>query len=272
MKVKEIKRIVIAYPSGNTTALVFDPLPTVDRKLLNEEILQAWQEQNPHLPEIEQCCFITEPSPNSDAIARIEMFGGEFCGNATRSAIWLATGGKDAKGRIETSGIDRPLDFTAENGNVTLAMPLPNTSDFIREVEEGALVQLDGISQLVVTEQSIAQTPRQLLKHLLDENKYDLSTQPAVGVTYYNQVTNKAQFCVWVKAINTIFDETACGSGTSAIGIALATKAQSSINVAVLQPSGEIISTSATYGRNRVTSSGISGTVSILYDGKLELL
>jgi diaminopimelate epimerase len=152
-------------------------------------------------------------------------------------------------------------------------MPLPSSDELTTDVAEGTLVQLDGIAQLVVTDRSKQETeePRQLLMRLLQANEYSLADQPAVGVSYYNQLSGKAAFCVWVKAVDTIFDETACGSGTSAIGIAAATSSQSSAELPVVQPSGEVITTKVQYKAGRVTRSTIAGTVDILYDGEMRL-
>ena len=100
--------MAVAYPSGNTTAIVFDQLLSIERKVLNDSIMRSWKATNPAEPEIEQCCFLT-PALSSEAVARVEMFGGEFCGNATRSAAWLVTGGEDYSGLIEVSGAENPL-------------------------------------------------------------------------------------------------------------------------------------------------------------------
>ena len=269
-RMRTLKRVAVACPSGNTTAVVFDQLPDADRKALNSRIMRAWQDLEPDKPEIEQCCFVTLPQDRR-AIARMEMFGGEFCGNATRSAIWLLTKGHDYTGMIEASGVDRPLRFSVEAGVVAVEMPLPSNGELTREVAEGTLVQLDGIAQLVVTEPRDGQSPRELLTRMLAENAYDLRDQPAVGVSYYDPATGNARFCVWVKAVDTIFDETACGSGTSAIGVALATEQQRSIDAQVVQPSGEAIRTKAQYDGDKVTMSYIAGNVGILYDGEVVL-
>jgi diaminopimelate epimerase/GNAT superfamily N-acetyltransferase len=265
-RLANLKRIAIAYPSGNTTAVVFDQLLSADRKVLNNAIMDTWKNNGNNQPEIEQCCFISQSS-DPRAIARVEMFGGEFCGNATRSAAWLITSGKDYKGLIEVSGAARPLEFTVKNGDVSVEMPLPNDRTLFQLVPEGTLVQLDGITQLVVADQD----PRQLLTQLLRENKYSLASQPAVGVSSYNPSSSKAKFCVWVNEVDTIFDETACGSGTSAIGIAVTAKDQTSTMLPVTQPSGETITTETTYDNDKITKSTITGKVNILYDGEMKL-
>lgn len=267
----ELHRLAVAYPSGNTTALVFDQMLTVDRKDLNDRIMRAWKQTHPNRPEIEQCCFIT-PALTRDAVARVEMFGGEFCGNATRSAVWLITGGINYSGLIEVSGVEEPLWFRIDDRNVSVEMPLPSDRDSITTVEEGTLVSLSGITQLVVTDarRRQAETPRELLNRLLSTNKYHLTDQPAVGVSFYEVDTRRAEFCVWVDDVDTIFDETACGSGTCAIGLAVSAETGTSLTLPVVQPSGETITTGSEYnsGLGKVVASAITGRVMIYYDGE----
>ena len=273
-KPNTLKRAAIVYPSGNTTAVVFDQMLDTDREDLNSRVMSAWKVKEASQPEVEQCCFVTLPK-NIEAVARVEMFGGEFCGNATRSVIQLITEGKDYQGMIEVSGVDRPLNFNVSNGVIAVEMPLPLDGNLATQVAEGTLVQLDGIAQLVVTDATIQQsrTPRELLNDLLEQNSYDLAEQPAVGVTYYDRDTKNAEFGVWVKEVNTVFDETACGSGTCAIGVASALDARQNQKIEVVQPSGESISTEAAYDNEsgKVVASNIAGKVSVLYDGELSL-
>lgn len=262
----KLPAFAVTYPSGNTTAVILDKvLPLEDKQRLNRALLAAWKVSYPRLPEIEQCCYVTKPR-NPKAIGRVEMFGGEFCGNATRSVIWLLTNGQDTSGHIEASGTDELLAFTIKDREVTLMMPLSKQSQLIERVPEGILVRLEGITQLVVAD--IEQTPRALLASLLSTNKYGLSSQPCVGVSYYDQSSNEAQFCVWVNAVNTVFDETACGSGTSAIGIAMAANKERSIRLQVIQPSKQVIFTETTFSDRQVKASSITGRVDVLYKGK----
>jgi histidine racemase len=268
-----LERIVIAYPSGNATALLFDDRQREDRSALNAAILAAWRAQtNDHL-EIEQCCFVTRPrSPK--AFTRVEMFGGEFCANAARSAAWLACGGADNDGLLEVSGVKRPLRFRVRAGRVAVAMPMPPALDLVAPVEEGFVVRLDGIAHLVVdSEWGDIGSAAALVSELARHDKYGLGQQPAVGVSRYDRRSGAADFHVWVKRVGTLFDETACGSGTSAIGIAAAAAAHETVTLTVAQPSGESIASEAMYSPmlGSVVSSAIAGAVTVIYDGPLDL-
>lgn len=270
-RMKTLKHLAVAYPSGNTTALLFDRVLEIDRKTLNNQIMSSWKKRKPGSPEIEQCCFITKPK-NTDAIARVEMFGGEFCGNAARSAIWVLTQGKDYEGLIEVSGAAKPLTFSVKEGSVEVEMPLPDQDDIVQIVEEGALVHLDGITHLVVSDyDNVSFSPRKRLESLLKADKYGCTSLPAFGVSGYEPLTQRADFCVWVKEVDTIFDETACGSGTCSIGIAMAFKNGKSTKETVIQPSEEPICTSATYQEGTIVRSTISGKVDVLYDNEYQL-
>jgi diaminopimelate epimerase/ribosomal protein S18 acetylase RimI-like enzyme len=267
-----LRRVAVTCTAGNITAVVFDQRPLDDRKSLNALLPSAISRQHPDLPRIEQCCFVAPPR-DADAAIRMEMFG-EFCGNAARSVAWLVTGGRNHVGLIEASGATRLLRFEVTDGNVQLEIPLSQRGDITERLDGGSFVRLDGISHIVVTDESVRSRrgPRDLLHSLLASAEYDLPSQPAVGVTYYDPSTRLAEFCVWVREAETVFDESACGSGTSAIGIALATAARSSVRVDVIQPSGETISTSADYDPSvGIIASQISGTVKVLFDGEVVL-
>jgi len=268
-----LQRIVIAYPSGNTTALLFDPRQHEDRVALNAGIIRAWKAQAAGHLEIEQCCFVTQPR-DPVAVTRVEMFGGEFCGNAARSAAWIACGGDDCDGLIEVSGVELPLRFRVRDGRVAVEMPLPHIPGLVTPVAEGSVVRLNGIAHLVVdSEWGDVESAKALLSKLALQGKYGLDEQPAVGVSRYDRQSGTADFHVWVRRVATLFDETACGSGTSAIGIAAAAASHSSVTLNVAQPSGESIASEAKYSPllGGVVSSAICGGVTVVYDAPLDL-
>lgn len=258
-----IRKLVVAYPSGNTTAIVFDDLETENREQLNTALLKTWADLYPDLPPIEQCCFVKKPT-NPNAIGRVEMFGGEFCGNASRSVVWLLANGKDSNGLVETSGSDVPLRYCINNGIVTLEMPTASVS----RTKQGTLVRFDGITQLVAPTAST----RKLLKKLISSRSLALKKCSAVGVSNYDKITKQARFSVWVKEVDTIFDETACGSGSAAIGIALASKTKQNQSLVIKQPSGEPMSvTVRSISKGSDVTAEISGTVQIIYSGTMKL-
>jgi len=270
--ITELERVVVAYPCGNTAAVIFDEIHEDDYKDLNDRILATWSAQQPTAPKIEQCCLVTKPQ-DARAVTRVEMLGGEFSANAVRCVALIVAGDK-AKGLIEASGAPRPLEYQVKDGVVTLEIPLPENKPLVRKTDDGALVQLDGITQLVVTDPmlQVSHTPREVLTKLLRENKFSVTAQPCVGATYYDEASHKSEFCVWIKDVETIFDQSSSGSGTSAIGIALAMKSGKSVKIKVVQPSGQVMTTETKFVPKHIVRSSISGKITILYDGKLKLL
>lgn len=268
-----IGRLAIAYPGGNPTALIFDEQPDVDRALLNRRVIAAGNGLLAGLGRnvaIEQCGFVSQ-SPGSK-VGRLEMFGGEFCVNAARSAAYLLAENQGRVGLIEVSGTRSLLPYRVTGNEVAVDVPLPIGGLRARSVREGGvLIPLDGITHLVVANPPGNKAPRELLAELLELNRYGLWEQPAVGVTYYDTGSSEADFCVWVNEVGTMFDETACGSGTCAIGLATSLETGRDAAVAVKQPSGATLTTQIKYGPGAPTQASVSGPVEILYDGALDL-
>lgn len=269
----QLASVTIASPSGNVTAMVFDDDTGYDRKYLQSQLSKIWDQKYPDKV-VEQCCFVTAPH-TIGPIGRVEMFGGEFCGNAARSAIWAITKGIDSSGTIEVSGVSNPLNFTVKDSSVMVTMPIPSTP-FITEVPEGLLVRLDGITHLVqfLEDETSHRHPvtEDHFHHLRQNNVYGFGELPAVGVCVYNVATQSATFKVWVKSVETLFDETACGSGTCAIGCAKAFIDKTSIHgMKVGQPSGEYIEVDVDYNNTDILSASIRGAVDILHQGSFSL-
>lgn len=264
-----LQRVVVSYPGGNATAIVFDDVIGANKKLLNESLVQAWKLQFPNMPEIEQCCYVTRPK-NQSAIARVEMFGGEFCGNAARSVARILAK-NDKAGLIEASGARVPLRFVRKDNEVTLYMPRLKVKNLVMFTPEGAIVYLEGIVQVVIIDDTDTPDLRSILGRLLKDGRYNLASEKCVGVSFYNPKTKKADFCIWVREVETIFDETACGSGTCAIGIVRAIITKAPVELLVRQPSGEVITAIVNYSDNEIKDVSISGSVKILYEGELTL-
>lgn len=267
-----VHQVAVVFPGGNTTALISDQSLKADRSALNRRLTRALRAL-PELPDIEQCGFITRPQ-HVGSIARLEMFGGEFCGNATRSVAWHLTGGRDDEGLIEVSGVSHPLRFRVLAGVVSLEMPLEDARRSIRPMGNGTWVQLGGIVHFVITDRvtRLRCRPRERLEALLTRNAFELQSQAAVAVTYYDQNSGAAEFCVWVRNIDTVFDETACGSGTCAIGLAQAAALRAPADLAISQPSGEVIRVRVqTDACGQPIACSIAGEVRTLYQGELVL-
>ena len=74
-------RIIMADPAGNRTAIVRTPVPADQRAQIAAKLLQIKELR------AEQVGF--ETSPVMGGAGRLDMMGGEFCGNAARSYGYL---------------------------------------------------------------------------------------------------------------------------------------------------------------------------------------
>ncbi|MEA3355563.1 MAG: GNAT family N-acetyltransferase [Patescibacteria group bacterium] len=236
-----ISNITFIRPGGNDTALVTGlNYSSMSRELINNTIIQKF-------PNIEQVGFI-DLTNSSNPI--LEMAGGEFCGNATRSTAYLALNSQEGKVNITVSGVKKPLKAGVDNqGNAWAEMPVPNTIDITTTDQGWSIVPLEGITQVIVnkpdnlkTEEEVRAAGMKILKKL---NLID--TVKASGVMFTSQEGDQilAEPVVWVKAMKTDFYETACGSGTAALGLYLANSfGKSQLTIPVIQPSGMIINAS----------------------------
>lgn len=114
-------------PGGNTTILVTDPVPVQRRAAVAAELMGE------HHVHAEQVGFASLAGTRP----RIDMMGGEFCGNACRSLaallalkrVLVAGPGGLMSGEIESSGVEGPLPvrvvLTAQGPDAAVRMPLP---------------------------------------------------------------------------------------------------------------------------------------------------
>lgn len=212
-KMKKYK-VNILRPGGNDTALVEGIVKKNRRKAINDKLMKLY-------PNVEQVGFY-----NYDPINRsgsLEMAGGEFCGNALRSLAFLLLDGKNGNLTFKVSGTKKLLKAGISGNDSFAEIPFSGKSNSIKKLNRSLwLVDLEGISHL------IQKTPRQLsqveakkkAKVLLD--RYDLlKTKPASGVMFVNKdgLDVAISPVVWVRDIQTLFFETACASGTAAVGL-----------------------------------------------------
>lgn len=71
----------------------------------------------------------------------------------------------------------------------------------------------------------------------------------------------KMEPVVWVRSISTLFYETACGSGTTAVGLVEAVRNGVDVNIPVLQPSGMQINIEVGFDGDRFSDAFISGPI-----------
>jgi diaminopimelate epimerase/ribosomal protein S18 acetylase RimI-like enzyme len=257
----------VVKPGGNDTCLIYGKIDSpTERKRLNDLAMGFY-------PNVEQVGFLE----NNELV----MAGGEFCGNATRSAALLLLNGEPGEINIKVSGVKNYLKAgVRENGETYSEMPIFNNTDKVISIERNdpseVLVEMEGISHLInFNYQQIENLPpdeiKRQAKNRIDE--LNLNQLPAAGVIYVKQ-QKKGQYSiipvVYVRDIDTLFLETACGSGTTALGLVLAKNKGSSIDtIPIIQPSGMPIKISVDYDGNTFNKATIEGPVEIVSSGEL---
>ncbi|MFQ9771833.1 MAG: hypothetical protein ACLRX4_10065 [Oscillospiraceae bacterium] len=140
--------VLRADPAGNITLFVLDPIERERRAALAAELMRRLPDMK-----IDQVGFACPADADTDG--RMEMMGGEFCGNATRAyAMYVARQrGGLSEVRLRVSGCDHVVTAAVDlaRGAARAEMPLPRAVR-AAEVEghAGTLVDLAGIAHLVI--------------------------------------------------------------------------------------------------------------------------
>ncbi len=250
-------RYVIMNPSGNLTALVTEwggagEEPEITRRLMRKSEQVAYLEA-PELP---------------GALARVRLMGGEFCGNAA-----MAAAGWAARDRIRPGEtITVPMEVSGAEGLVFC---------FLKGLEEGfegtvemprvlslrpeklcgcvfTAVRMEGIIHLIREEREPLEkeAAEKLLLQLAEK-----LPEEAVGLLDRSPETGFMKPLVYVRGSGTMVWETACGSGSAAVGAVRALRHPGeTVYTDVLQPGG-MIRTAARAENEKVQTVRITGTV-----------
>lgn len=243
-------------PGGNKTALVLNnDYSDSDMKLINDEILSKDAT-------IEQVGFL-----NNKGKYELKMAGGEFCGNATRSAVFYYLKGNAGKLKIKVNSKDIIEAEVSQNKEVICEMPIIKNSKQVKKLDDDIyMVKLNGMTSIIVEENLSKKylSDKENLKNIGMKfiEKYNLKDREAVGVIFLeNENGLKIHPIVWVKKIDTLFYETACGSGTIATAMVKTFISGQNQILEILQPSGMIIKSNTKIKNNIIYKASISGQV-----------
>ena len=251
----------IYIPSGNPTALVIGIVKDQEkRKEINDEIMSKYDF-------VEQVGFVNVDIKKPELL----MAGGEFCGNATRSAVKYYLNNEEGNFKIKVSGVKNKLNVGQDNdGNVWVDMPIIK-GKYEKSVKvinrNSAIIKMYGITHLIIEAGSIGNKYKKTeLKEYAYEilEEYNLLCEEATGVIFVNKINDdnmEIYPIVFVRNINTLFYETACGSGTAALAVYESFKYKKNISINVLQPSGKIIKVNTIANKKNIINVQISGKV-----------
>lgn len=215
-------KYVKADPAGNITLLVTTRVPADQRAEISSRLLSA-------VEGAEQVGFVENPALGGKG--RLEMMGGEFCGNGARAfALWLARSRSlalPADIDIEISGHDGVL--AARVGTDSVSVPMPAHLS-VRE-EDGILtVELPGITHHIISGAPEMDEAQRLL------NRYKDDRSDAVGILFLQN--GQMTPVVWVRATDSTVWESSCGSGTAACAIARCWLERRTVRLTLRQPGG----------------------------------
>lgn len=255
-------KIVKADPSGNRTVLILDPVPQAQRQHVNAALL----EKDPKAEQV--ACLQVEGHR-----AQVEMMGGEFCGNATRSAGAYALkqlGEKEGIFQVTCSGCPHPLPVSAKKvrekvfeASVRLDPPLAMTKfrvSYERESVECQKVSLAGIDHYVYFTLNLDTVDKQQLFRSLQREISRYPETEAYGLMLVEIGTFRMVPAVYVTATGTLYWENSCGSGSAAVAAAMAKRQGRSIAATLLEPGGKI-NIEALYKDDAVQEITIGGPV-----------
>lgn len=258
---KTMKTYIFNAADGNPTAIIVGPdLKREDYARINDDIQSKF-------PEVEQVGFYEE----ENGVPRLQMAGGEFCGNATRSfACLLKEFNADLdvfyfnvsgyEGRVEAQVVEEtePGEYFCE---ARLGkMPCRIVDKYCRGVEF-SIVDLGGITHIIVSEDEYLFDPDSYESEV-KRIKQDLGVDnDAVGVLWVTESEGNIYMkpVVWVKEIDTCYYETSCGSGSIAVAMKRGKYSD------IVQPSGSSIKVELT-GDSLFLSSVVKKTKEVVYE------
>jgi diaminopimelate epimerase len=205
--------IIIADPAKNITIFVLSPVEDraeTAKRILADRSLGA-----------EQVGFVIPPKSPED-LWRLEMMGGEFCGNAARSfGLWAARNAGlsgPAEVPIGISGLASPLGTRvhAEKGIAEVAIPGPYRQEVLDfQGQTLRAYRFDGITHVIAPIPPDEKTFFGIKKEF--EKKF--GQDKALGVMFYDQSKGFMVPGVYVYGTNSLIFESSCGSGSGALGI-----------------------------------------------------
>lgn len=251
-------KYVTLDPTGNITCLVLSPVAAKDRPRVTARLMDR----------CEQVGYLL-PAGQPGTRARLEMMGGEFCGNASMgSAAWLArqAGLADQTETViplEVSGAEEIVSCRirreGESWLGTVNMPLPeNMAEIELDGKQMTAVFLPGMTHLILP---LSDLGKKEAEALLRKAALRFSA-PALGLLLWDGARAFMTPLVYVRGSETMVWENACGSGTTAIACWMTVKAGHSMETAVGQPGG-ILRAAAEIRDGMIREIRLSGTVRI---------
>lgn len=226
----------LADPTGNITLLCVSPCGKAEHRHVAKALMQAE-------PTAEQAGFL---SLGEQGELRLDMSGGEFCGNAAMSAA-AYYGRREEIDRgtvsISVSGAREPLAVnfrkTGENRYAcTVTMPpvlSVSRESFAFDGREYSfpLVRMPGIVHAICEETLSDPEAEELVRFCCEKLHAE-----AMGIMMLDLEREQIRPLVYVAGIASLFWENSCASGTAAVGAWLAARENERIEKTFSEPGG----------------------------------
>ena len=253
-------------PTGNITLIVETPVPRESQSRIAAELLRRDNDA-------EQVGFFEAPE-KAGARLRLQMMGGEFCGNAAISAAAIIIGCLEPDGGsarelvLEVSGVPDvvPVKICAESGGYcgTVSMPLPESvcSFDFRLGDDTCtlpLVRFPGICHSIVSGGGLS---RETAQRCISDWCRQLDAE-ALGLMFCDEAVGSLEPLVYVASTDTAVWESSCASGTAAVAAYLACARGGDVSISLSEPCG-VLSAEAVLRGGKVGSLKLTGKAVIL--------
>ncbi|MBL7574450.1 Diaminopimelate epimerase [Peptoniphilus asaccharolyticus DSM 20463] len=223
-----------ANPAGNITGYVITPVYPGYRRAYAKEIIKRD-------PSVEQVGFI---SPSYDgAPLRMDMMGGEFCGNATRAYGLYSASFYESEGdvliEVYVSGVEGPTNVIVNQQEKTAYVKVEKPERIIDvkvDDKEFKAVVLSGIVHLIAKDvEEDSEFVEKALKVLKDEVETE-----AYGVIFLD--TDKKEIIPYVNvpSAETLVREGSCASGSISATYILNEDEDPDFETVIKNPNGEL--------------------------------
>ncbi|MEI2283703.1 diaminopimelate epimerase [Paenibacillus polysaccharolyticus] len=227
----------------------------------------------------EQVGFIKQ-TRRPEAVARLEMAGGEFCGNACMAlaAHIAAEAGLEKQAsmniKLDVSGTERLISCQVKRRehryDCRVTMPVPDQIERRKITFEGmelemVIVRYAEFIHIVIEVQHVDDLMKRKAEHLARLLGLTMGDK-MIGVLLYHPATQEMAPLIYVPQLDSLIWERGCGSGTASVGAYQAWLRQSEVTQSVKQPGGAIKVT-AQWGSQGVKAITIEGTVGIVAYG-----
>ena len=233
-------------PSGNITLIVDSFVPRSEQSRAASALMQRDKS-------VEQVGFLEKPD-DCTCIARLQMMGGEFCGNASLSAAAVMLGkasapaGSEYTLRLEVSGAPEPVTIVCS------------------ECYELPLVRFPGICHAIVRPGVLSEADAEAL---IGKWCAQLGSD-ALGLMFFDEKESTLRPLVYVSSTDSAVWEGSCASGTSAVAAHLAELDGEYARVTLRQPRGTL-SAQAEYGAGSISALTLHGGAAFCGEYSVEL-